>query len=124
MLLTRLAKGGEDGVPEANLIRDGLRNAIYDAVALQLVNRSEDRMLRPIRSLRDLGALEQIVRLEILKQPSTAIVAAALRDLPNISNLELGDVLRIGLQQEWKPTSGLRYANGVRRYFEFASISQ
>jgi Restriction endonuclease/AAA ATPase domain len=120
MLMARLAEGGEDGVPEADLIKHGLRNAIYDAVALQLVDRTEDRRLRPIRSFRESGALDQIIRREILKQPSTAIIAAALRESPNISNLELGDALRARLQQDWKPTSGLRYANGVRRYFEWA----
>jgi DNA-binding Xre family transcriptional regulator len=123
-LLALLAQGNQSGVIEAELIKMGLRNAIYDAVALQLVDRSEDRVLRPVRSLRESVAADQIVRREVLKQPSSAIVAAALRESPNISNLDLGDALRSGLQQDWKPTSGLRYANGVRRYFEWASGSR
>ena len=120
-LVALLAGGGSDGVPEAQLMKMGLRNAVYDAVALQLVDRTEDRAVRLARSLRDTRDFDQIVRREIIKQPSTAIVAAALRDSPDISNLALGDKLRTGLQQDWRPTSGLRYANGVRRYFEWAS---
>lgn len=123
-LLARLVQGGDAGVSEAELIKQGLRNAIYDAIALQLVDRSEDRMLRPIRSLRESSSMEQIVRREVLKQPSTGIVATALRETPDIANLDLGNILRAELQQDWKSTSGLRYANGVRRYFEWASNSR
>jgi hypothetical protein len=123
MLLAGLVQGGDSGVPEAELIKQGLRNAVYDAIALQLVDRSEDRMLRAVRSLRGPDSMQQLVRREVLKQPSTAIVAAALRETPDIANLDLGEILRTKLQQDWKPTSGLRYANGVRRYFEWASNS-
>jgi len=124
MLLTGLVQRGDSGVPEAELIKQGLRNAVYDAIALQLVDRSEDRVLRAIRSLRGPDSMEQIVRREVLKQPSTAIVAAVLHETPDIANLDLGEILKTKLQQDWKSTSGLRYANGVRRYFEWASNSR
>ncbi len=123
-LLTLLARAIKDGVPEADLMKQGLRNAVYDAVALRLADRTEDRVLRLIRPISDPIDLEQIIRREVLKQPSTAIIAAAVRESPEISNLALGDTLKAGLQQDWKPASGLRYANGVRRYFEWASKSR
>jgi hypothetical protein len=98
-----------------------MRNAIYDAVALQLVNRSEDRNISLARHLRERGSLEILAQREILRQQGILIVAAVLRDSPNITNSALGEVLRSGLKQDWKPTSALRYANGLKRYFEWAS---
>jgi hypothetical protein len=106
---------------EADLLQRGMRNAIYDAVALQLVNRSEDRNVSLARHLREPGGFEAIARREILRQQGILIVAAALRDSPGITNSSLGDVLRSELKQDWKPTSALRYANGLKRYFEWAS---
>ena len=120
-LLHILNDAGKAGLTEAEVIRRGMRNAIYDAVALQLVNRSEDRRLTIVRFLRDAPEIESMVRREILKQPSTLIVATALQKTPDVPNLTLGETLRSELQQDWKPTSGLRYANGVRRYVEWAS---
>ena len=108
-------------MPEGDLIKHGMRNAIYDAIALEIVDRSEDRLLRPNHLSEDLKELEQIVRREVLKQPSTIIVEGALQKSPDISNFELGEELNNGLQQDWKPTSGLRYANGIRRYLKWAS---
>lgn len=120
-LLATLAQATNEGVPEVDLVKQGLRNAIYDAVALQLVDRTDDRILRLVPSMRSSSDLVQVLRLEVLRQPSTVIVAAALRELPEMPNLALGNILKVELQQDWKPTSGLRYANGVRRYFEWAS---
>jgi hypothetical protein len=123
-LLRMLNNAGKAGLKEADLAEQGMRNAIYDAVALQLINRFEDRKVTITRSLRDAPEIEPLVRKEILRQPSTLIIATALQKTPDLPNLALGEELRLGLHQDWKPTSGLRYANGVRRYFEWASKSK
>lgn len=120
-LLKHLWAVRKSGASEADLLQRGMRNAIYDAVALQLVNRSEDRNISLARHLREHGGLEGIAKREILRQQGTLIVAAALSDFPGITNSALGDVLRSELKQDWKPTSALRYANGIKRYFEWAS---
>jgi hypothetical protein len=33
----------------------------------------------------------------------------------------LGEILRSELKMSWKDTSSKRYANGIRRYYEWAS---
>jgi hypothetical protein len=120
-LLKHLWAARKSGASEGDLLQRGMRNAIYDAVALQLVNRSEDRNISLARHLRDQGGLEATAKREVLRQQGTLIVAAALRDFPGITNSALGGVLRSELKQDWKPSSALRYANGIKRYFEWAS---
>jgi hypothetical protein len=112
----------KSGACEGELVQRGMRNAMYDAVALQLVNRSQDRKATLAAHLREPKAFESAIKREILRQQGIVIVAAALQNTPDITNLALGEVLRSGLKQDWKPTSALRYANGIKRYYEWTSV--
>jgi hypothetical protein len=98
-----------------------MRNAVYDAVALQLVNRSEDRTVSLARHLREPSEFEAITIREVLRQEAVLVIAAALRISLNASTAELGENLNTELKMNWKPSSSLRYANGLRRYYEWAS---
>ena len=101
-----------------------MRNAIYDAVALQLVNRSEERLIFLARHLRELSDFETVAVREVLRQEGVLVIAAALRGSAKASNAELGEHLNAELKMSWKPASSLRYANGLRRYYEWASQRQ
>jgi hypothetical protein len=96
-----------------------MRNAAYDAVALHLVNRSVDRRLTLASQLRDPKGFEAAIKREVVRAHGTVIIAAALQHTPDITNSALGEILRTGLKQDWKPTSALRYANGIKRYYEW-----
>jgi hypothetical protein len=120
-LLDELWKYQPSGLAEADLRKRGMRNAIYDAVALQLVNRSEDRMVSLARHLREPGEFEAIITREVLRQETVLVIAAALRISMKASTAELGENLNTELKMNWKPSSSLRYANGLRRYYEWAS---
>ncbi|MCU1222926.1 MAG: hypothetical protein JWQ42_1019 [Edaphobacter sp.] len=115
-LLDELWKYQPSGLAEADLRKRGMRNAIYDAVALQLVNRSEDRMVSLARHLREPNEFEVILTREVLRQETVLVIAAALRISMKASNAELGENLNTELKMNWKPSSSLRYANGLRRY--------
>ena len=119
-LLKNLREAATWALPSAELVQRGMRNAIYDAVALPLVSRSEDRRLVLPRAIRDLADHESSIRREVLRQEGILIVATALRNSPEITNTSLGEILRMELDEEWKPSSAKRYANGIRRYFEWA----
>ncbi len=119
--LQELWKQRTSGVAEAELLKMGMRNAIYDAVALQLVNRSEERLIFLARHLREPSDFEGAAVREVLRQEGVLVIAAALRGSAKASNAELGEHLSTELKMDWKPASSLRYANGLRRYYEWAS---
>ena len=98
------------------------KHAVYDAAALQLVNRSEDRVISLAGHVRDQRTLEDLAKREVMRQQGTLIVAEAMRAKPDITNASLGDHLKAELKQDWKPASALRYANGIKRYFEWTSL--
>lgn len=58
-----------------------------------------------------------------IDQQGVLVIADALRASAKASNADLGDHLDTELKMNWKPASSLRYANGLRRYYEWASIS-
>jgi hypothetical protein len=115
-LLRRVARNRQE-VPDQHLHEGGLRNALYDALALQLVVRGENRSISLAGQLGRPDTLQAVVKRTVLLQPSTQIVATALKQTPDITNAALGDVLRTQLKESWKPTSGLRYANGLKRFY-------
>jgi hypothetical protein len=120
-LLNFLHRDARSGIKEEELIKLGMRNTVYDALALQVVNRSEDRVISLSRSIKDPTEFAPLIRREVVRQEATLIVATVLRESPQITNAALGEALRSGLQEEWKPTSALRYANGIRRYYDWAA---
>jgi hypothetical protein len=119
-LLRRVSRNRQ-GVPEQRLHEEGLRNALYDALALQLVVRGENRSISIAGHLGRPETLQAVVKRTVLLQPSTQIVATALEQTPDITNAALGDTLRTQLKEGWKPTSSLRYANGLKRFYMWAT---
>jgi len=118
-LLRRVSRNGR-GVPEQRMHEEGLRNALYDALALQMVVRGENRSISLAGQLGRPDVLQAVVKRTVLLQPSTQIVATARKQTPDITNAALGDTLRTQLKEDWKPTSGLRYAAGLKRFYVWA----
>ncbi|MGV8057678.1 MAG: AAA family ATPase [Smithellaceae bacterium] len=110
------------GVAECELMGLGLRNAIYDALALGIMARSDDRRIYLLTD----RLVEEVVIAEtkraILEQDTVRVLADVLSEDANISNAELGERLKNALHVTWKPTSALRYANGIRRYLKWAKM--
>ena len=82
--------------------------------------RGENRSISIASQVGRPDTLQAVVKRTILLQPSTQIVATALKQTPDITNAALGNTLRTQLKEGWKPTSGLRYANGLKRFYVWA----
>lgn len=107
-------------IRESVLLQQGLRNALYDAKALQLVERRSNETVVLSVSFQDLEALLSVAKQTIIAQRSTQVIASALAQQPDMSIAELGEELRSELQAGWKSTSARRYANGIRTYLVWA----
>jgi len=108
------------GIPEDEIIRAGSRNSLYDALALGLVSRSEDKRVNLTSVTTDPKILLGQIKMAILTTKAVQIVAAALVERPAMSNSELGEKLRMDLNETWKRASAVRYANGVRGFYTWA----
>jgi hypothetical protein len=122
-LLRRLAQDPQ-GVAQEALQRDGFRNALYDAFALEVVVRGHDKRVLLAIGSDSLNALQERIREAVRRQPSVRIIAAALDTLPQITNAELGTKLQAEMKQSWKHSSAQRYANGLRRFYTWAAAEK
>lgn len=109
----------KQGVHEGKLVADGFRNALYDAHALGLVERNKEKRICLTESFQDIDTAIEMVKIAVLNQHPVQLVAAALSSDPAMTSTHLGEKLRVGLQENWKPSSAVRYANGLRRYLNW-----
>lgn len=120
-LLSLLNDRERTGMQESELIKLGMRNSVYDALALNVVSKSDDGVIFLGRTVRDKSEFEALIRREVFHQETILIVGTAIHNDPLCTNAALGEVLRAELRESWKATSSLRYANGLKRYFEWAT---
>jgi hypothetical protein len=111
------------GLPEDEIIAAGSRNSLYDAFALKLVTRSDDKRIYATSAVTDPSLLLQQIKSAILATEVVQIVAAAIGERPAVSNADLGEKLRAALHATWKPASSVRYANGVRGFYNWAQTN-
>jgi hypothetical protein len=118
--LIRAVIQDRQGVAERELVGLGLRNAIYDALALGIMARSDDRRIYLLTGVMREEAVIAEAKRAILEQDTVRVLAEVLSQNPDISNADLGERLKNALHVAWKPTSALRYANGIRGFFKWA----
>lgn len=109
-----------DGIPETEIIAAGSRNPLYDALALELVTRSDDKRIYAMSAAADPKLLLQQIKAAILATAAVQIIAGAIAERPAVSNPDLGEKLRTALHATWKSASAVRNANGVRRFYSWA----
>jgi hypothetical protein len=119
-LLLRAVVGQKTGVPLSDLVSQGLRNAIYDALSLGLMDKTDDHRIYLLTNSTSSKAIEDQAKRAILREDAVKVVAGALQEDPEISNAALGERLKGALHTDWKPASSLRYANGIKGYYTWA----
>jgi hypothetical protein len=110
----------KQGIPESEVRMLGLRNAMYDAIALGLVSRADEGLLFLMTPHTNAKAAEIEAKRAVLQQPVVRVVSAALQEDKDISNAALGERLKSFLKANWKQASALRYANGIRGFYMWA----
>lgn len=118
-LLGRL-HAAKQGVAETELVKDGLRNAVYDALALELGDRLPDGRIALRKRHLDLKTLTDAAKAAVRVQPVIRLIADAIDTDEGISNATLGERIKAALQSDWKPASALRYANRLRGFYTWA----
>jgi hypothetical protein len=109
-----------DGLPESQILTDGARNALYDAISLDLATRSEDKRIYSVRGAADAPVMARQVAKSILAAETVQIIASVLTVNSRVSNSELGSELSVQLNANWKSSSAMRYANGIRGFYAWA----
>ena len=109
------------GVSLPELVAQGLRNAVYDALALGLAEKTDDNRVYLLARQTNSNGFEVVAKRAVLKAEAVRIVADALEEDPDISNATLGERLKAALHTNWKPASSRRYANGVKGYYMWAT---
>ena len=107
-----------EGLGRDQLLGMGLRNAATDLVALGLAQWQADDLQARTEGLA--GGERKCLASAVLNSDSMKEVDEVLAASPSISRRNLGLELSDRLEREWKPSSALRYANGLYRYREFA----
>lgn len=118
--LVGLLATNADGVPEVQILTDGARNPLYDAIALDLATRSEDKRIYSVHGTADTPVLTRQVATSILAAETVKIVASVLTANSRIANSDLGSELSARLNATWKSSSAVRYANGIRGFYTWA----
>lgn len=120
-LIRRLKERGEP-TQRLSLEEDGLRNAISDAVLLGAVIVSRDGYVRLAEPNLTMEEITQKLRVAVLNQTTVKLVSdAQTKGVEDAT--EMGQILGGALEANWKPTSAMRYANGIRRYLRWAQES-
>lgn len=102
------------------LEKQGLRNAITDSLVLGVTNTTKDGELSLSEDCQSLSELTDYVKSVVLKQETVKLVADFMLQGVNDAT-ELGKLLAAEVGASWKPASALRYGNGVRKYYKWAT---
>jgi len=103
-----------EGLSRDQLLDMGLRNAATDLVALGLAEwRSDDCQATASGAA---GGERESLASAALNSHTLRIIDEVLTASPSISRKNLGLELSDRLERDWKPSSALRYANGLCRY--------
>lgn len=118
--LFRLLKDCGAPVKRSQLDAEGFRNATTDGIVLGALTTSRDGNVRLSNPQSTLEEIVQAVKKAVLSQNTIQIVAAAQRQ-PSHDITTIEQRLEEEVGATWKPASARRYANGLRRYLEWAT---
>lgn len=107
-----------DSISRSEIEGFGLRNALSDALALELVQ-VVDKNVSLLDIVKDEAERIAKVKASVLKQPSIQVLSAAW----NIGIREteaLGRAIEERIGASWQRSSAMRYASGLRRYWKWA----
>ena len=107
------------GVAATELVANGYRNAISDAISLGLVCRTGGATIVGADDLLSGDDVVQLARRAILRQPSIQVFAA--RGAAQKDSIALGTELRSKLRLNWGEASTKRYVYGLRGFYEWAA---
>ncbi len=109
----------QGGIHRDKVLELGLRNAAADLVALGLGRWLADTLLPTAPGT--LGVARNCLISAVGQAEAIKHVDSILSASPSISRKDLGLALAERLERTWKPSSALRYANGLCRYQAFTS---
>ena len=99
----------------------GLRNSAQDLSFLGLARWTAAGFAAIIPANTD--AVEAF-RQAVASTPVFDVLLPVLRDNPGSSRSEIGKLLATALKRDWKPSSAMRFANGLCRYIEHLKLSK
>ncbi|MHA7630634.1 restriction endonuclease [Corallococcus sp. M7] len=118
-VLRRVATA-QNGISADRLEKEGLRNAVSDALTLGLVKRSKEGVICPHERLSGERDLARTVKQIVLQQATVQYIAAAV-SAGHIDIMQLGEGLRSSLRATWTPASVKRYTTGILGFYKWAA---
>jgi Holliday junction resolvase-like predicted endonuclease len=99
------------------LMNGGLRNAIYDANALQVIKKDINRNLQLNLDTQSSREIEDLIKERVLRQKSIRIIA----DCQHLEIHSIAEQLMKRFDKEWTESSQKRIVNALKVYYRWAN---
>lgn len=111
----------QDGPMEREIISEkGLRNSAQDLSFLGLGGWTANGFAPTVPPE---AIAKDAFRQAVAAQPVFSVLVPLVQSHPGLPRAEIGKLLAVALNRDWKPSSALRIANGLCRYIEHLGLS-